>query len=370
MKDASSYVFLPQTTPVTRLLMGVLVLLYYVVGLFLVFDTTSAESLDIYDGVLRERALLKQILFGVFACAMGFLSFFLGYRKLLSYATPLYLVVICLLLLVWVPGIGQGGGGAKRWISIAGITLQPSELVKIILPLFCISQYLKIPQKTIDLKRFLKLVFSCVIPIFLILLQPNNGTCAILLASLMMLYFILGIPLKYFALPMAILALIGGVFAYNLPYVRNRVHVYLHPESDLQGRGHQPYQAKIAAGSGQLFGKGPGKSLQKFSYLPEAQNDYIAAIFAEEFGFLGTALMVIGYALLTYLGYHTALMAKEESGMYIAAALTFLMTLQAFLNLGVVSSLLPTTGVNLPFVSQGGSSLLSNACMIGILLSI
>jgi cell division protein FtsW len=146
--------------------------------------------------------------------------------------------------------------------------------------------------------------------------------------------------------------------------------VYLNPELDIRGRGHQPHQAKIAAGSGKLFGKGPGNSWQKLSYLPEAQNDYIAAIFAEEFGFVGMMGLIFLYMLFALLGFTIAYRCEDLGGLYLGVVVTFLVAFQAFLNLGVVSGILPSTGLNLPFFSQGGSSLIANLMGIGLLQSI
>lgn len=204
----------------------------------------------------------------------------------------------------------------------------------------------------------------------LILIEPNNGTAAVIGMSLIVLFILMRIPFKFWALPLLSLILVGGIFAYQLPYVTGRLKVYLHPELDLKGRGHQPYQAKIAAGSGQLWGKGPGNSLQKLSYLPEAQNDYIAAIYAEEFGFAGILTLIFIYMSIASLGFHIASGSQERGGFYYAAVITFLICFQAFLNLGVVSGLVPSTGLNLPLFSQGGSSLMANVMGIGILLSI
>jgi cell division protein FtsW len=152
--------------------------------------------------------------------------------------------------------------------------------------------------------------------------------------------------------------------------VQKRLHVYMHPELDILGKGHQAHQAKIAAGSGGILGRGAGQSLQKFTYLPEAQNDYIAAIFAEEFGFLGILLLVVLYMSLIFAGMGIALKSPHPEGSLLAMVLTFLLGLQAFLNLGVVSGLLPSKGVNLPFFSQGGSSLIANLIMMTLLLNV
>ena len=144
----------------------------------------------------------------------------------------------------------------------------------------------------------------------------------------------------------------------------------MNPEYDLRGKGHQPHQAKIAAGSGQMWGKGIGESLQKLEYLPEARSDYIAAIFAEECGFVGIMGLIFLYMLIGFCGFHIATSAQDIEGFYVASIFTFLICFQAFLNLGVVSGLLPSKGTNLPFFSQGGSSLLANMMAVSILLRV
>jgi cell division protein FtsW len=153
-------------------------------------------------------------------------------------------------------------------------------------------------------------------------------------------------------------------------HVADRIKVYMNPEYDLKGKGHQPYQAKIAAGSGGLLGKGLGESLQKLEYLPEARSDYIAAIFAEESGFVGMTGLILLYMTIGFCGFSIAQRAKDADGFYVAAIFTFLICFQAFLNLGVVSGLLPSKGTNLPFFSQGGSSLLANMMALCVLLNV
>lgn len=225
-------------------------------------------------------------------------------------------------------------------------------------------------KKQIKGVNFIRLVFLLGIPVTLILVEPNNGTAAVIVVTVVVLFALTRIPFRYFALPLLCFTLVGGVFAYRLPYVSGRLKVYFNPELDIKGKGHQPYQAKIAAGSGRVWGKGPGRGLQKLSYLPEAQNDYIAAIFAEEFGFIGMLFLITLYMLLAYIGFAIAYSCRCKEGLYLAAAVTFLITFQAFLNMGVVSGLLPSTGLNLPLFSQGGTSLIANIMGVSILWTI
>lgn len=336
----------------------------------MVFNTSSAEILDRALDRNTHAALIKQILYASMGCLGGILIWQLKYDHLLKLSIPVLLFISLFLILVFVPGIGQMRNGARRWIGVGGLTFQPSEFVKFLLPMVYIELFSNIKEKPISFKSFLKMMGLLGIPIFLVMIEPDNGTAAVMGTSLLPLFFMTKVPLRFWAIPVLVVALLGILAAYQLPYVRSRLQVYLNPELDLKGKGHQPYQAKIAAGSGKLMGKGPGGSLQKLTYLPEAQNDYIAAIYAEEFGFIGMMVLVGLYMVMAFAGYSIAMNAKEPMGCYLGMALTFLISLQAFLNLGVVSGLLPSKGVNLPFFSQGGTSLIANILAMTLLLRI
>lgn len=352
-----------------RSLLLLTALTLFAIGVVMIFSTTSAEILDHDLDKDTYHAVVRQILYALAGFALAFFLWKLGYWTILDLSPYLLFLFSFLLVLVLIPGIGREVNGSKRWLSIAGISLQPSEFVKYIVPAFFIRWVLS-HEGELTLREFLRLVAILFIPLFLILIEPNNGTAGVIGVAVAMLCFITRLPFRYWAWPLLGLMVIGGTFASQLPYVSARIKVYLHPELDLKGKGHQPYQAKIAAGSGQLFGKGPGNSLQKLSYLPEAQNDYIAAIYAEEFGFLGMIALITLYALLGYWGVYISMNAADQAGQYYGMAVTFLICFQAFLNLGVVSGLLPSTGLNLPLFSQGGSSLMANACGLGLLTSI
>ncbi len=339
-------------------------------GLLMIFSTTSAEVLDNLSGRSPHHAILKQSWYAFGGIGFGFCLYRIGYSRLLSWSPLLLSIFIFLLILSLIPGIGKEVNGSRRWLSIAGISFQPSEFVKYLIPAFFIHRFFSQTKEEFLFKDFIKLTGFVAIPMVLIMVEPNNGTTAVIGMTLLVLFCLMGISVKYWAFPLLIAFSIGGAFASQLPYVKARIHVYLHPELDLRGRGHQPYQAKIAAGSGKLFGKGPGNSLQKLSYLPEAQNDYIAAIYAEEFGFVGVLLLIAFYMLFTYFGFSIAYLADDSHSFFLASSITFLIAFQAFLNLGVVSGLLPSTGLNLPFFSQGGTSLMANLGGLGILLSI
>lgn len=336
----------------------------------MIFNTSSAEVLDHDLTKSMHQAFVRQLFYALLGMLLAGGAWGIGYQRIIRWSPILLVVLSVLLLLVLIPGIGREVNGSKRWISIAGFSFQPSEFVKYIVPAFLIGALAPIDGKTLPLKRFLSLAAIAAIPIFLILIEPNNGTAGVIGVTCLVICVISNISIKFWAMPLFALLTLGGILASQLPYVSARIRVYLHPELDLKGKGHQPYQAKIAAGSGQLLGRGPGNSLQKLSYLPEAQNDYIAAIYAEEFGFSGMLFLILLYMTIGYIGFTLAYNAPTTEGAYFATVTTFLICFQAFMNLGVVSGLLPSTGLNLPFFSQGGTSLMANMMGLGILLSI
>ncbi len=350
-----------------RLLLIISFALLFALGLMMVFNTSSAEVLDRALDRGTHHALFRQISYSCIGIIAAVVVWRIGYDNLLRLSFPLLILGVVLLLLVFVPGIGGARNGAHRWIKVGGFTFQPSEFIKI-LSLMVYIDYIALKEMT--LRRFITICAVLAVPMLLVMAEPDNGTAAVMGASLLPLFFLTKVPFRFWALPVLILMVVGGALAYNLPYVRGRLEVYLNPSLDIKGKGHQPYQAKIAAGSGKLTGRGPGGSLQKLTYLPEAQNDYIGAIYAEEFGFLGIVALISLYMLLAFGGYAIALQAESEEAKLLAMGLTFLIALQSFLNLGVVSGLLPSKGVNLPFFSQGGSSLIANIIALTLLLNI
>ncbi len=345
------------------------VCLIFSMGLVMIFNTTSAEVLDRFLDRSTHHALVKQILYALVGGVGAVSVWVIGYHSLIRLSGSLLFVSTLLLILVFVPGIGQQINGAHRWINVFGNSFQPSEFVKILIPLYYIHVITSC-KEAIDFQKFLRLLLKLSIPLGLILIEPDNGTVAILFAALVVLFLLSRVRWTYWALPLLVLSLLGAAAASQMPHVSDRLRVYMHPEADILGKGHQPYQAKIAAGSGGILGRGLGESLQKLEYLPEARSDYIAAIFAEECGFVGVTLLIFLFMLIGYCGFSIAQQARDVEGFYTAAILTFLLCFQAFLNLGVVSGLLPSKGTNLPLFSQGGSSLLANMMALSLLLNI
>lgn len=352
-----------------RLIYGSVGLVFFL-GLLMVFSTTSAEALDqqLTQGV--HGALVKHLGYAAAGCALAYGVCRMGYRRCLALSPFLLFVLIILLVAALMPGIGREINGSKRWINFFGFSFQPSEFVKYVAPAFLIQAYIPLQGPHFNLRAFLQLIRPLAAAIALIVVEPNNGTALVIVVTLLVTCLLLRIPAKFWALPLVFCLVLGGLFASQLPYIQGRIYSYMHPELDLRGKGHQPYQAKIAVGSGGVWGKGPGNSLQKLSYLPEAQNDYIAAIYAEEMGFLGIMGLISCYMAFLATGFSIALRAEDPAAGSFAGTITFLIGLQAFLNLGVVVGLLPSTGLNLPLFSQGGTSLIANLMGVGLLYDI
>lgn len=344
-------------------------LLLCALGLLMVFNTTSAEVLDMSLERSTHHAFFRQIFYALLGAMGAGVVWLLGYETILKMSPYLLLFGIIALLLVFVPGVGMQINGARRWIGFGSFSVQPSEMMKLFLPLFFIHRTAGRAEQ-LKAKEFFSLLALIVVPLVLILFEPDNGTVAILFATLITLFLLARVRLLYWALPLAILIGGGVVAASQMKHVNSRIQVYLHPESDIQGKGHQPYQAKIAAGSGGVLGRGFGESLQKMSYLPEARSDYIAAIYAEESGFVGMVALVSVYMCLGYCGFRMASGAADRSAFLVISIITFLICFQAFLNLGVVSGLLPSKGTNLPLFSHGGTSLIVNLISVFLLLNV
>lgn len=293
---------------------------------------------------------------------IGIIGFTLGYfikpSLVKRLSLPFVLASIILLGTVLLPGIGIEYGGSRRWLSIGGLSFQPSELGKIAL-LFYSSSWLASRKE--DVRSFRKgflpfLVLSVPIPL-LILLEPNISNFGISFALILVLLFSAGARVWHLmglALTVIFLSLLSLIF---LPQRLERILTFINPHIDPQGSSYQINQSLTAIGSGGLEGKGLGESTQKLGILPEPSGDAIFAVIAEEFGFIGAGLVVLTYLLFVLEGIIIALQNSDAFSRYVALGFSSLVALQAFINVSAVSGLVPLTGVTLPFISYGGTSL-------------
>ena len=290
------------------------------------------------------------------------------FRRLRHVAAPLVVASVCLLAAVLV--VGKEVNGARRWLPLGAIDFQPSELAKLALALWLAALLAsRRPPRTLgELARPIGLVvgLSCA----LILVEPDLGTAIVIAIMAGATLVVSGTPLRVLAGAGGITVAVVLAAIWLEPYRRARVFSFLDPWSDPQGAGFQTVQAMIALGSGGLFGVGLGESVQKIYYLPEASTDMIFAIVGEELGLVGAVAVIAAFAVFAYAGFNIALRCRDPFGKRLAAALTALVCGQAALNLSAVMGLAPLTGIPLPFVSYGGSSLVVALASVGVLLNI
>ena len=314
---------------------------------------------------------LTQWIFLLLGYFIIYISLSIPYTNYLKYANIIFFVCLILLILVLIPGVGSVRNGSRSWFGIGGFGIQPSEFTKLGMIIFT-SKYLSYNEK------ILKNIKSGVLPILLVLLfvfglimlQPDFGTGVIIVISIVGLLFISGVSMSLF-IKLGLLGLVGVVgLIIVAPYRMKRIISFLNPWTDPLGSGFQIIQSLYAIGPSGLMGSGFGNSIQKHFYLPEPQTDFIFSIISEEFGFMGILIVASLFIVIIYRGFRISKNCENKFGKYLAFGITFQLAFQTVLNLMVVVGLIPVTGVTLPFLSYGGSSLLITMLSMSILLSI
>ncbi|MHB1163076.1 MAG: FtsW/RodA/SpoVE family cell cycle protein [Minisyncoccota bacterium] len=306
---------------------------------------------------------------------LGFIAFALArmtpFALLKRFAPHIFILTLILTLLVFVPGVGFHAGGATRWINLRFTTLQPAEFLKIG---FVIALAWWLAPRTRQLanpkKGLLPFVGFLAAPAAILLAQPNTSTTILILATGFVMYFAAGAPWRDFG----ILAL-GVIFALGIvilvrPYVLERIKTFIDPSANSLSSGYQIQQSLIAIGSGGILGRGFGQSIEKFNYLPEPDGDSVFAVFAEETGFIGAIILLGLFVALAARGIVIASNATDLFGGLIALGFSFLIILQAFINIGAMLGIIPLTGLPLPFISHGGTALAATLLMCGLILNV
>lgn len=349
-----------------------LIILLSVFGAFMVFSASAPYALKQFGDA--KYYFVRDAIFSVLGIIVMFLFSHIDYRLYRRFAMPLYVVALLSCLLVWVPGLKYPINQAHRWIHLGPVTYMPSDGLKIT-SLILLATMLsdKRPEENGSLRKFITVLLFIGITILPIYLQPNFSAVIVISATLLFTYFVFGMSLWHF-LPMLGVATVGLFYAFwPRPgnYRLERLLSVLNPKRDPSGSGWQLLQSLYAVASGGLFGVGYGKSVQKFDYLAdEPHNDFIFAVISEELGFFGALLVIAAFCFLAYRGLKIAGKAKTSFGRMLASGLTFLICFQAMVNIGVSIGVIPTTGITLPFISYGGSSLVIMSLMAGILLNI
>jgi cell division protein FtsW len=340
-----------------------------IIGFLAIFSATAPKCLD--EGGNPAQFLLRQI--GCFIVGFFGLKFFINfdYKQLQKWNFAVMFIIILALILVDFTPLGVTVNGAKRWINLFGFQLQPSEFAKpaIVLLLASAFQY---SAKLFTKQKIFFVFLPILITIGFIFVQPNLSMVILLLATCVVMYLSAGGSLKLFfsCLGVGLTGLIVAAATLIKPYQMQRLKTWTNPDLDPLGAGYNIIQSLIAFASGGFAGVGYGASIQKLQYLPECHTDFIFAVIAEEFGFIGCAMIIGMFFTFIQRGFLIATRCSDMYGKLLAVGITFSIGFQAFMNMAVTSSFVPATGVPLPFISYGGSSLIVSLWMVGILLNI
>ncbi|QUH20152.1 rod shape-determining protein RodA [Alkaliphilus sp. B6464] len=343
----------------------VVVLLICIIGVVVVGSATYSLGSERY---IRTQVI--SILIGVVAIVV---IMFIDYNTFARMYIPIYIACNTMLLAVFIFGQGSESWGANRWIRIGSFGFQPSDFAKLGI-IICLAKFLD--DKKNDLHKpmvLLKVLLFAGFPMVLILAQPDLGTSLIFAAFVFGMIFVAGLKYKYIVIA-GVVGLVSAPLAWFgvlRPYQRKRVLIFLNPEQDPLGDGYHTLQSRVAVGAGQLWGKGlfNGTSNQ-FGFLPEKHTDFIFSVVAEELGFIGVVVLILLYLIMLYKCINIAREAKDDFGAYLVTGVTFMLAFHIFLNIAMTIGLAPVTGKPLPFVSYGGTFMLTNMMALGIVLNV
>lgn len=350
--------------------------LFFIIGLlvaggFLIFSSASL-GLMARGGASFSSVAFNQFIFGVLGGGIVLLiTSNIYYRQWRKYAFYLFVFSLLATLAVFIPGIGMTHAGATRWLDIGITTIQPSEFLKIGFVVYLATWLSGIHHK-IESFRYGMMPFAGIVGVvgIVMLMQPDTDTFMIMGFAGMGMYLAAGAKWRDIALIVLGAIIMLTAVAFARPYIMDRLTTFMHPENDPQGSGYQIQQSLIAVGNGGFSGRGFGQSIQKFEYLPEPIGDSIFAVYAEEFGFLGAVILIFSLVFLTLRGYKTATQANDIFGTLLVIGFMTIIVAQAFLNIAAMVALAPLSGLPLPFISHGGTSLMATLASLGIVLNV
>ena len=340
-------------------LLGLIITLFFV-GLAALYSISNGDF-NSWPLKHSQRFILGLIIF--------FIVILFDLRIIFGYAYVIFFLSIISLIII--PFFGIESNGATRWINIAGISLQPSEFVKYTLILALAKYFHSINNDSSFIKTLIVPLIITIVPVLLVITQPDLGTALIILLGGMSLFWISGLNYKYFIVGVfSILCSLPVLWQYLKDYQKDRVLTFFNPERDPLGNGYHIMQSKIALGSGGIFGKGYMEGTQShLNFLPEMQTDFIFTMLGEEFGFIGTLLLLLIYAALIMISIRLALKSRSLFSKYLSLGVCNVFFIYVFVNIGMVTGLLPVVGVPLPFISYGGSSMLAVMFGFGLLMN-
>lgn len=337
-------------------------------GMIMIYSASSYSALKDYgDSFLYVK---KQVPGFIAGTALLLFLWKFSYEKLAKFRYIFIAVSIVLLALVFVPGIGIENYGSKRWVGFSGITLQPSELAKFSFILFAAYYMSKYKDKMTTITGVLPVIIAGTVFCVLIILEPNMSITVCVGLLMLGMLFIGGCRIKHFAMIMLPALMLIPVLIIMEPYRLNRLSAFLDPWSSPKNEGYQLIQSLYALGGGGWFGVGAFNSRQKFDFLPFSESDFIFSIVGEEFGLFGCFILILIFLLVIYRGIKIAIKAKSLFGCYLASGIVMIIAIQVVINIAVVTGSIPPTGLPLPFISYGGSSLMVFMGASGVLLNI
>ena len=345
----------------------VLTVLLVLIGVLMMFSASYARAYSTEGKATYYFA--RQAVFAI--VGIGIMLFFSTWNYQIWRSVSFFVLAAAIVFLLLVPLIGIEENGAKRWIYLGFTSFQPSEVAKlgIVLTFASMISYYRERMQSFR-EGILPFVVILAIVCGLLVLEPHLSAIIIILGVSAAMLFLGGVKLRWFALGLGVVGVFVAVYLATKGYAGDRIQAWLHPFEDESDSGYQIVQSLYAIGSGGLMGLGLGRSRQKYLYLPEEHNDYIFPIVCEELGFVGAMVVLLLFLLLILRGYWIALHARDRFGMLVVGGLTTLLALQVFLNIGVVTNLLPATGISLPFFSYGGTALLIQLFEMGVILSV
>ncbi len=336
------------------------------IGLIMVWSSSYILATENFGSSLHY--ITRQLIYFFLSIAVAFVVSKTKYTFWIKYGYIINIAASMIVALTIIKGIGNSAKGASRWLSFGGFSLQPGEIVKFTVILSALSFFEN--WNKMDTKERLKHGGTLFLPLALLIKQPDFGTFFICFVVISFVCFMSSFPRKYFYMTLLGGGVAGVFVLFSQAYRVKRMLTYLDPWKNPQGSGFQIIQSYMAFANGSLLGEGLGNSNEKLFYLPEAHNDFIFSVIGEELGFVGVFFIVCLFIAFIYFGFKLALQIKDRIGIIMGSSIVFVLGLQALLNMGVVLGLLPTKGLNLPFISYGGSSLLCNFFGIGLLLSV
>ena len=358
---------LPHRTSYDLVLIAV-VLTLTLLGIAMVFSASGMRALDTLDD--PRYYLAWQALWAAIGLVGMLVAMRVDYHRYRYIAIPLLLLVFVLLALVLVPGIGVRSGGATRWLRWGPVGLQPAEVAKLALIVY-LAAWLGGRREHIARPAVMlpALVVAAALGA-LVVAEPDLGTAIVIVAIAMTMYFVAGASLRLFTALSGLAAVVVVAIAIEQPYRLQRLLTFLDPWSDPRGDGFQTIQSLYGLALGGIFGEGLGAGREKFGFLPAPYTDSIFAVLGDELGLAGTLAVIVLFFVIAYRGVAIALRARDATGALLAAGVTTWLVFQAWVNMAVVASLVPMTGITLPFISYGGSSLCVGLIAVGILLNV